>query len=522
MKIEDRIEDIKNKANEFRQKQSYKKVVAFMKKMEKNAYEKYQGLSKKGKIILWTSLIAALPTIKAGVAIHHKIQEHKQKVEQVDFANSKIQKLTEKHKISDRESFDKLFDDAFPMIVTSMLPTECMVLEPYSDNGKCSNTIGVGSYWYPAGANPDTALWVLAAKYFIDKQDIVISGDHAIDLIKGWVKSREGGRVYDRLYKNLKNAEINVHEFAAIFGVAYNNEANGAALCKFVQKHHDNPMKCAQKIISFRCNKKFEKGIAKRHLHEAYLYLNLDNYAMKIYDTKYLEGVNSLGNHYITTSVTQLSEEDIDAGKTAINSGDEQKIIEEQNKIINYVKKGAITISEVLIKNLSTEYVNKLQEYNVLHLLDGTISYDASNKFLSADDEYKKALSHYEEARELEKKGDRKAREEYAKALSGFQILQEKGIHGADLNNDIAITYYHLGDYKKCIEESKKVIKTGENEAFAAAYYNMGLAYRELNNPTEAEKCFKSCKSNGGNEKACNSALNSLQKKASGNVYRGR
>ena len=98
-----------NKANEIRQKQSYQKVASFMKKMGKKTIEKYQGLSKKGKIVLWSALIAALPTVKIGTAIHHKIQEHKEKVEQKNLAQSKIQKLTEKHKISDREKKNIIF-----------------------------------------------------------------------------------------------------------------------------------------------------------------------------------------------------------------------------------------------------------------------------------------------------------------------------------------------------------------------------------------------------------------------------
>ncbi|MBO7556296.1 MAG: tetratricopeptide repeat protein [Alphaproteobacteria bacterium] len=521
MDIGKRIKDIKKKANEVKQSQAYQKVGAFVRKMGKKTIEKYNSLSRKGKMVLWGGLVATGVSIYGGVKLTDKIVEHKKKVKLEKFVRSKVDKMTQKHEIADKECFDKLFDDAFPLIVSSMLPTEGLVLEPYSDNGTVSNTIGVGSYWYPEGSNPDTTAWVLAAKYFANK-DTVISGDHAVDLIKGWVKSREGGRVYDRLYKNLEGAELSVNEFAAIFGVAYNNEGNGAKLCKFVKENHDNPIACAQKIISFKPKKQFEKGIAKRHLHEAYLYLNLDDYALKVYDMKYYSGVNSKGRKYIVTSVTQLPENDIDTGKAAINSGDISKIIEEQNKICNYVKKGAVTISELLTKYMSTNYNMHLQEYNVLHLCGGTISYDGAKKLLSADDQYKQALSHYEKAREMEKNSDEKAKEEFGYALDGFQKMQKEGVHGADLSNDIEITYYHLGDYKKCIEESKKVVKTGETEAYAAAYYNMGLAYRELNNPTEAKKCFDSYKNNGGSEKAYNSAVNSLQPKPNVNAYRGR
>ena len=179
MRIDDRIENIKHKVNEIKQKQAYQKVTAFMKKIGKETLEKYQGLSKKGKIILWSSLIASVSLAYGAVTVKNKIAEHKKEVKQKDFVQSKIDKLTAKHKIADQKSFDKLFNDAFPMIVASLLPTECMVLHPYSDNGICSNTIGVGMYEY----SPDPCSkkeWTRTSKYFKDRQDTVISGNFAI------------------------------------------------------------------------------------------------------------------------------------------------------------------------------------------------------------------------------------------------------------------------------------------------------------------------------------------------------
>lgn len=522
MDIESRIKNIKNKANELKQSKAAKKAAAFIEKMGKKTIEKYNSLSKKGKMILWGSLVMALPVAKGGVFVKDKVAEHRKEVKRKEYVQSKINKLTKKHKITDKESYDELFNDAFPMIVVSLLPTECLVLEPYSDNGTVSNTIGLGSYITPVNPNDMSGKWDMTSVVYKDKQDAVISGDYAIDLMSAWYDKREAARIKKNCYKKLKGAEITPFQDCAIFGITYNNEKNGFDFCKFVRENYDDPMKCAQKIVKYTPKGNFP-GIAKRHLHEAYLFLNLDNYALKCYTMQYYTGTNSRGKKYYVTSVYQLSDEDVKKGIEAINSGDTNRIIEEQNKICNYVKKGAVTISDLLAENLSQEYLLKMQEYNVLNQLNGTISYDDSKKLVSAGNRYEEALTHYEKAREFEKGGNKEnAQKEFEAALKGFQKMQKEGVHGADLNNDIAITYYHLGEYKKCIEESKKVVKTGETEAFAAAYYNMGLAYRELNNPKEAKKCFDSYKNNGGSEKAYNSAVNSLQKKPAANVYRGR
>ncbi|MCQ2741580.1 MAG: DUF2441 domain-containing protein, partial [Alphaproteobacteria bacterium] len=41
-----------------------------------------------------------------------------------------------KYKITNKEDFDKMYRDVFPLTVKSMLPTEILVCKPYSDNGK--------------------------------------------------------------------------------------------------------------------------------------------------------------------------------------------------------------------------------------------------------------------------------------------------------------------------------------------------------------------------------------------------
>lgn len=69
--------------------------------------------------------------------------------------NEKENKLSKSYKITDMESFKQLYEAALPLAQISLFPTEILVLNPYSDDGKPeSNTIGLGSYWYPKNGDP--------------------------------------------------------------------------------------------------------------------------------------------------------------------------------------------------------------------------------------------------------------------------------------------------------------------------------------------------------------------------------
>ena len=91
------------------------------------------------------------------------------------------------------------------------------------------------------------------------------------------------------------------------FGMMYNSKKSGKSLCEFVQKNYKNPMKCAQKIVSLGASSKFG-GIPKRHLHEGYLYLGLENYVQDTYELFVKTGVNSKGQFIKSSIAVRLSE----------------------------------------------------------------------------------------------------------------------------------------------------------------------------------------------------------------------
>lgn len=101
--------------------------------------------------------------------------------------------------------------------------------------------------------------------------------------------------------------------------------------------------------------------------------------------------------------------------------------------------------------------------------------------------------------------------------MSGFQKIIDGGHDGPDLHNDLAITYYHLGQYQNCIDESVKVLKSGETELFSAANFNAAKAYEALGNIDRAIINYKAGIQNGGDQKLFQSQINRLQNLTSKN-----
>ena len=143
--------------------------------------------------------------------------------------------LETKYKINDAESFEKLYEASLPLIQLSMLPTEVLVLDPYADNNKgVSNTIGLGSFYYPVNGDATSTDWELASNHFKKQGAHTISAEQALDLANGWYRHMDYGGVYKQMFKLLKDAELNPREFAAVATVMYNSKKSGKILCDFV------------------------------------------------------------------------------------------------------------------------------------------------------------------------------------------------------------------------------------------------------------------------------------------------
>ena len=492
---------------------------AFFKKAGKSAWTYFKKLPKKSKRIFLS--LAILTTIGLPVgrdiskSMAEKAEKHKLEQEMKERMAEIKNTLETKYKIEDEQSFRQLYEAALPLIQLSMFPTEVLVLNPYADNNKeVSNTIGLGSFYYPLNGDATSTEWELASKHFKKQGAHTISAEQALDLADGWYRHMDYGASYKQMFKLLNGAELNVREFAAVATVMYNSKTSGKELCDFVKKNYQEPMKCAQKIVSFEASSKFG-GISKRHLHEAYLYLGLDDYVQKMYDFFIKTGVNSKGQFYAQTSVTQLSKEDVAAGKEAIASGDVAQIREEQKKITSYICKDGATVREIIQENvLDSAHKMPLMQFSFLNedcvLLEDIL--EAKNG-TAAKVAYDDALENYNKGIDFEKKGKKEeSLESFNEAIEGFQKIIDGGHDGPDLHNDIAITYYHMGEYQKCIDECVKVLKSGDVKSYSAANFNAALAYEALGNFDRAMANYRAGIKNGGDEKKFTAQILRLQK----------
>ena len=393
--------------------------------------------------------------------------------------------LSKKYQINDLKSFHQLYSDALNFMALSMFPTEVLVNEAYTDNGKTINTIGLGSFWFPKDGNPQSSEWILTSDY-VKKKKIKLTGPQAFALTDGWYRHRENGRIYKDMYKRLKGCELKAHEFAAIATVMYNNEVNGKELCDYIKDNYKDPLKCAAKIMDLKPqNSRFNDGILKRHAHEALIYLNCNNYAEKIPYFIVKKGTNSKGKTYYVTSVTQLAPQDCHPMQQGLQKGSIQEAELLAQKIENYRCKGGKTVYKIADQN------------NVSHLYDyigKDVSFYEMSRINLADNSYQQALQYYQN-------------KDYEKALSCFNQMRENGFDGADIHNDMALTYYNMGEYENCIKECQEVLKTGEEELYPAANYNAGKAYEKLGNKEKALRNFELAAQRNPEEKAYQNAL---------------
>lgn len=415
-----------------------------------------------------------LSVVAGGKYLGNILSSTDKKIPTKTTAPTRVKSVDKHYKITDNESFKQLYKDAFPLLIQSMLPTEILVCKPYSDNGKTINTLGLGSFWYPKNGDPKSSEWIKTSQYVKNQtkkgKKISITGTQAVALADGWFCHREGGRIYKTMMQKLKGAELTINEFAAIASCIYNDETKGKDFCDFVRENYKDPLKCAAQLASLKPkNPRFDDGIKKRHTHEALLYLNVNNYKDKIPYFQVKTSINSRNQEYYVTSVTQLNPNDCDklVADLAAGSTNEARIL--ADKISNYYCKDGKSLMEINNEHLLAEYIP---------FEDKTLNLQEYDKHKQAGEMYKKALASYQEGN-------------YEEALSGFQKMIAQGFNGADIHNDMAVTYYRMGRYKDCIAECKEVLKTGEKEEYAKANYNAGLAYEEMRQYPNAHKNFK-------------------------------
>lgn len=436
----------------------------------KKVHHEYQNLSKDAKRKLHRGLLIAGGALTIAGTVYtcsrHAENEAKDKV--ITPADTLNAQLTKTYKITDMESFKQLYEDALPLIQLSMTPIEIYKSKAYDDRcGANPNTIGIGSFWYPEDGNPQSAKWVKAKQYFKTHKNLEINFEKALDLVDGWFRTRENGRVYKRMFKELKGAELTLHQFAACATCTYNNESLGFQFCGYVRDNYKKPVACAHKLTTLDPqDPNCIDGILVRHTAEACMFMYPD-YAAAVYSFKMKDAVNSKGRPYTITSINQTTPAECRLVKADLAKGHTAMLEQHKRRIMKYMCKGGYTVADLVQKGVKDA---DKQAQLLCYAGAQTISFEEKQ----ADMTYAQALQKYKE-------GD------YTAALEGFRQLRNNGYDGADLRCDIALVQYKLGNYQACIDECRAVLNTGEEYLYPAATYNAGKAYEAMQNYERAK-----------------------------------
>lgn len=497
------------------------KTAKYNEKKAQILYNKYNKLNKKAKTKLHRGLfaIAGIAGLAGGLYLNRDIFSDSlpPSVRSSDANAEKIKsELTKTYKITDKESFRQLYEDALPLIQASLIPIEIYKEKGYYDGAdgkkKKSNTIGLGLWWFPIDGNPNNPHWVHTSYYLNSHPNTKLSFEEALVFTDAWFRIRDRDQnehtkvkpgkkvtntVYNRMYSAFKGSEINLHQFAACASCIVNSESGGLEFCKYYAQNRNDPVACARYLVGLKPkDSRYDDGIMVRHAGEACMFM-YPEYAAAIYSFKLKDDINSLGKAYTTTSVNQTTPEQCKKVLNDLNRNSTAQLSKHRDCIMKYICKG----EHYTVADMANMIKDEQARSNFLRYYSGenTISFENAKAELT----YADALKEYEAGN-------------YEKALASFQQLRANGYDGADLRNDIAITHYKLGHYQECIEECRAVLNTGEEHLHPAANYNAGKAYEALGNYERAylnyEHALVSAQKNGANDTLKNVYKNAMKR----------
>ena len=361
------------------------------------------------------------------------------------------------------EDMYELFDMSLNIIFAELVLEEVPMTNAYDDHGKYKgrkNTIGTGSTYCPLDVkdwdNPDANWYHLYTnpKTFENR---TVTYQEMLQLVVGWAKYRtktqnpNSGKfvthktILERMFDELQGAALRPNEFAALFCAVYNNENNISKLCPYIKDHYDDPIACANKIMMWSKTGAANGGTCDRCEFEALVYLNANNFCDHIMEL-YTKPLKTTG--YSCVNVKGVAQQTLTRTNYTTYSN---------NALSKY--RGVVYSGGVCTRDVCTRtgwlFANPLP-------IDTTQENELQKSYDDAIKVYKQ--------------------KNYEKALELFLELESQGASGADLWNNIAITYYNLKQYDNCITYCKKVLETTEYGEYAKACYNAGLAYEALKN----------------------------------------
>ncbi len=380
--------------------------------------------------------------------------------------NTPQKTLDKTYKITDRESFDKLWNDAKPLCVPVLILSENWRLDFHHDQGKKStpNSVLAGLYYYPTNGDFTSNDWDLTKNYCENykkthKNNIPPNRKPSDirDGIYGWCASMENGRHLKELYNALKGTELTINEFAAIYSHYFHtgnlDATRKIASIKKSKEIKNKSLKGAQALLD--TDPITLNGRKNRFMHEALVYLNTDNYCNDLFSL--------CVDCHLGTSINACPDmfDAVCDGKLTNKKAQEIK-----DTICSYTVKNGKQI----------KYLCK--QINDTSIMAFCIETETSKKLDERDAIYQKALVAYNQ-------------NDYETAKTLFiQVIEKRGA-GPDLWNDMAITYSKLGEHANCIEMCRKVLSSGTNKEYAKACFNAGKSYEAEGNYEKALQNYR-------------------------------
>lgn len=364
-------------------------------------------------------------------------------------------------KLNTMDDMYKLFDQSLSIIFAELILEEIPMPGMYDDHGKYkgrNNTIGTGSTFAPINFsdwnNPNAKWWHLYSnpKTFKGR---TATHEQMLQLVIGWAKHRKFTQnpktgdfekretILERMFKKLQGASLRPNEFSALFCAVYNNESNINKLCGYIKSNYDKPLVCADSVLHWYMSGAANAGTKARCKFESLVYLNVNDFCGEMLNMSTCPKgrgscINAEGGNIkiIRLNKNNYKEYSKDA------EGKYQKVI--------YAK--SVGPADIFPKINSKYFKNPL------------VCADATS--VSLQKQYNDAIALYNKG-------------EYQKALDKFLDIEKQGAYSCDLLNDIAVTYYGLKQYDKCIEYCRKILKTTEKDEYAKACFNAGRAYEQ-------------------------------------------
>lgn len=385
-------------------------------------------------------------------------------------SSAKKVSLNKKYKIKSRADFDKLWNDAKPFCVPVLTLSENWRPDWHNDKQQKSapNSVAVGLYFFPKNGDFKSKDWETTCDYYKKykvkhgKAPSKLTPRQIRDGIYGYGESFKDGLVITDLFNALNGCELTINEFAAVYSHYY-HVGNLKAVKKIAgilkkPQVKDKTLECAKVLIDtdpIIVGGKAYNGRKSRFMHEALVFLNEDNYCNDLY---WLRVDCNLG-----TSINACPGEfkNVNNGKLTHKKAQTIKI-----KICNFPVKNGKTIKELC---------ESIKDNSIMNFCVANAN---TAQMESRDDSYNRAVAAYN-------------KQDYKTAKYLFEEVIAKHGEGADLWNNLSITYFNLGEYDKCIEMCEKVLNSDKSNEYAKAAYNSGKAYEKKQDYKNALKCYE-------------------------------